>query len=359
MSLKGLIVIFAIGLSFYLGYQLGVSDSKLHSLDSIIETTSRSFDELRSENLAQSSDNSIQQSNTLQQLNRGLAGYDDQTSSVLRSENEQATNIDNDIVGLFSELISLHQTSTDYKLYGSKIDEIRQRLIDNPTDIAIISEHFETLATDSNESYVIVSILQGLPDKQGVTALTQLALQSLDYSNEKGNQQFLEIVGRTGLTNESITNGLKNIALYGELSEQRLYALDMLMPFQLTQNENQAVLAQLSQMQLNNQDQGKANYLFGQTLRFSDSQSRTELALNTLQDDSIDINRQSIVLDFIELGQIEKSQATKETLFALARSQGHPLQENAIKVLVSSFDINQEEYQELLTFDGIELPVLR
>ncbi|GBL02779.1 hypothetical protein KUL10_00520 [Glaciecola sp. KUL10] len=346
-------VVIALCLSFYLGYKLGVSDSKPRLSTNTISTSNSDTHE-SALGITQTHEVAT---DALDTPANALETNALEVDELIETQNN--TNISNDIVDLFSELISLQHSSSDYRLYGSKIDEIRQRLIDNPTDIAIISEHFETLATDSNESYVIVSILQGLPDKQGVNALTQLALQSLDYSNEKGNQQFLEIVGRTGLTNESITNGLKNIALYGELSEQRLYALDMLMPFQLTQNENQAVLAQLSQMQLSNEDQGKANYLFGQTLRFSDSQSRTELALNTLQDDSIDINRQSIVLDFIELGQIEKSQATKETLFALARSQGHPLQENAIKVLVSSFDINQEEYQELLTFDGIELPVLR
>ena len=359
MSLKGLVVIFAIGLSFYLGYQLGISDSKLHSFDSVIETTSGSHGELSPENLALSPDKSIQQSSASQQLNQGLGEYDGQTNSAFSSDNEQVINIDNDIVGLFSELISLQQTSTDYKLYGSKIDEIRKRLINNPTEIAIISEHFETLETDSNESYLIVSILQGLPNQQGIEALTSLAVQSLDYSTEKGNQQFLEIVGRTGLSNESITEGLKNIALYGELDSQRLYALDMLMPFQLSQNENQTVREQLTQMQLDTDDQAQANYLFGQTLRFSDSQSRTELALNTLKDDNTDLQRKSIILDFIELGQIDKTQSTKETLLTLAKTKGHPLQQNAVKVLVGSFDINQQEYQELLEFDGVELPVLR
>lgn len=353
MYSRVLFIIIALFLSFFLGYQLGVSENQLQTLKSQIAIWGAIRNEdsvgitLQPERVIDTSAESLQANDA--------SKFDDDDLSTT----QENISISNDIVDLFSQLFSLQHAGSDYKLYGRKIDEIRQRLSNNPTEIAIISEHFETLQMDSNESYLIVSILQGLPNKQGLEALTQLAVQSLDYSNEKGYQQFLEIVGRTGLTNEAITSGLKNIALYGEISEQRLNALDMLMPFQLTQSENQAVLEQLSQMQLNTEDQGQANFLFGQTLRFSDSKRRTELALNTLKDESSDIHRKSIILDFIELGQIDKSLATKETLFEIARSQGHPLQQNAVKVLVSSFDISQQDYQELLAFDEVELPILR
>jgi|GEM_PF-2123809 len=349
----GLLIAFAGG--FFVGQHFKTNDDLIITVSSAapqsgsINTVDDSAQ--NSENRVNNSTNTNTPSVDTRSMNNELS--DKKVDADVGDENPILPAQDGDVVALFEQLIALQSSTTDYKEYGKKIDQIRLLLSNSDTEIALISEYFETLPADSTESYLIVSVLQGLADEKGKEALVQIAQKARANGDKLGTTQFLEIVGRTGIVTTEITRSLKEIALFDDEMQQSLYALDMLMPFQLSRFENQQVLTRLQEMNTDVEDQGYKNYLFNQIIRFSDSEQRSQLAFARLNDQSSSIENKSIVMDYIEQGQIDRTPETRELLMQIAQEQNNPLQIKSIRVLMSSFNLSQNEYQQLVEDQGI------
>lgn len=352
MTFRLAVVCGCIGISFYLGYHLGLSEimtssPALHD-DFLVKEGDKTTDSYQKQ-LAILHKNDLSMAvlpkGATQQLEGDKPLSDKDTAGIQQTFDSQI--IANDFEALFDSLSELRTNSDDYTLYAKKIDEVISLLTDSPAETALLAEYYESLPSDSDESYLIVSILQSLPENQGRQALTELAERTLNNASGQGTQQFLDLVGRTGIVNEQITEGLKQIALFSEQHNQGLDALDMLMPYQLSASENQQVLTRLEEMQASLENGKPDQYLFSQTIRFSSRQQRTVLAQQVLSDSNADIAKQAAILNYIEIGQIPSTPQAKELLFKLTQNETSKLRQRALTVLVSNFDISQEEYRTL------------
>lgn len=255
-----------------------------------------------------------------------------------------------DIISMFNQLIELSEPKTDedMRLFSQAIDLFRGALANSPTQVAIIAEYLQTLTFGSKEFHYITSILQGLPEQKGLVAIENLALQLSQRSDSASIQQFLHLVSnvQNSADNPEILDSLVNIAIYStEPTGTKLEALDMVMPFQISEVERQQILSGLTSM-LEQSDTAEKSALLNHKMRFSDSQQRQEIAMSLISNDN-DLELRYTVIDGLHSGNVPRSAALKEQLFSIAADQNDPLQQQAKHALMYSFDINNQEYQRL------------
>ena len=254
--------------------------------------------------------------------------------------------VDNgDIIALFNDFLTYSTSNSDYKEYGKKIDDIRNILISSSADLALLLEYFEQVPIDSQASYMLVSIIMGLPQELSKPAMQRVMENALLKEGPENATNFLELVARTGVKSPSITSSLKDIAIFSEKDEETLRALDMLMPYELSNVENQQVRERLLAA-INNSTNPDNPYYFSQLLRFSNTAQREQLALDAFHNES-NTEMQSIIMDSIQAGTLDRSAALREILFSIAKQDQNELQHQAIYTLLYRFDLSQNEYNDI------------
>ncbi|MFT5542655.1 MAG: hypothetical protein ACI97K_002004 [Glaciecola sp.] len=275
---------------------------------------------------------------------------EDANSRTADLEQEQT---EKDIITLFSEFATYAASGSDYSEYGMKLDDIRDVLIASSSDLAVLLEYLQQLPIDSQENYLLVSIIMGLP--QEISQPAMLSVMDVTLLNDDPNNatNFLELAARTGLKSPNIITSLKDIAIFSENNDQTLRALDMLMPYELSSIENQQIRDRLLRAAQNSKTEDKPHY-FSQLLRFSNSAQRQQLALDAFNQTEANKGIQSIIMDSIQAGTLDRSSDLKEVLYSIAKQQENDLQQQAIYTLLYRFDLTQEEYKDLSEGKNIE-----
>jgi hypothetical protein len=254
--------------------------------------------------------------------------------------------VDNgDIIALFNDFLTYSTSNSDYKEYGKKIDNIRKILMSSSADLALLLDYFEQVPIDSQASYMLVSIIMGLPQELSKPAMQRVMENALLKEGPANATNFLELVARTGVKSPSITSSLKDIAIFSEKDEETLRALDMLMPYELSNVENQQVRDRLLST-INDNTNPDNPYYFSQLLRFSNTAQREQLALDAFHNAS-NTEMQSIIMDSIQAGTLDRSAALREILFDVAKQDQNELQHQAIYTLLHRFDLSQDEYNDI------------
>ncbi|AEP30059.1 hypothetical protein [Brumicola nitratireducens] len=299
-----------------------------HTTDSSLTTTTSAFNTKKS---------------NAEQRASAPAPTDKSEGSIV---SEEPLLVDNgDIIALFNDFLTYSTSNSDYKEYGKKIDDIRNILISSSADLALLLEYFEQVPIDSQASYMLVSIIMGLPQELSKPAMQRVMENALLKEGPENATNFLELVARTGVKSPSITSSLKDIAIFSEKDEETLRALDMLMPYELSNVENQQVRERLLAA-INNSTNPDNPYYFSQLLRFSNTAQREQLALDAFHDES-NTEMQSIIMDSIQAGTLDRSAALREILFSIAKQDQNELQHQAIYTLLYRFDLSQNEYNDI------------
>ncbi|MBF7072737.1 hypothetical protein ISG33_04900 [Glaciecola sp. MH2013] len=259
-----------------------------------------------------------------------------------------------DVVSLFNNLVEYSRNNDDYSLYGQKIDSIRQLLINDDAALAGLMLHFQQLAMDSQESYLLVSIIMGLPKEKSQNTLLQLAEDTLLSNSPQNETNFIELIARTGIYAPTLTESVIDIALYTENDKATLRALDILMPHDLSDSEQAQIKAKLVSS-IPNQTKEQQAYQFSQLLRFSNRTERQELINAEFTKSEANYALQSSLMDAVHSGVIDRSDDLKQHLSSIARQNDHPLREQATYTLIYRFHLSQSEYQEIIQGQELEL----
>ncbi|WP_395343682.1 hypothetical protein PN836_003915 [Ningiella sp. W23] len=359
-----LLVAALIGLAFFLGYRFGFSEAKLeHSLTSLALSQHKNQDASAgdtqlpfthpwlaapsSDELAKSPPSNVDTNND--QSEPQLDDVNDDMDAVFEFDEYQWQNT-NDIVAMFNELMTQAEPTTDegYALFSQMIDQFRTALADSPEQLNTLLTYMMTLEFESRDFHYITSIVQGLTDGVGQTAMQNTALQLAQRSDQASQQQFLHLVSSTYQSSDDpeILNALVGLALYSDADTYtKLHALDLVMPFQVNNTERQQILSGLNTMLDEAPSEGKSAIL-SNVLRFSSSQQRENLA-RTMISRNNDIDVRYSILDNIHTGVIPKSADLKNELMNIAVNTDDPMQEQAKHALMYVFDISNEEYQRI------------
>lgn len=261
--------------------------------------------------------------------------------------NNDSIILDNrDIIALFNDFLTYSTSNSDYQEYGKKIDNIRKVLISSSTELALLLELFEQVPIDSQASYMLISIIMGLPQEVSKPAMQRVMENALLKKDPGNSINFLELVARTGIKSPTITSSLKDIAIFSEKNEETLKALDMLMPYELSNAENQQVRERLKTA-IDNSESVDSPYYFSQLLRFSSATQRQQLAIDTFNKTDANNSMQSIIMESIQAGTLDRSSELREALFTIAKQEQNELQHQAIYTLLYRFDLSQDEYEEI------------
>lgn len=273
--------------------------------------------------------------------------------------NNMTTIVDNgDIIAMFNDFVTYSTSNSEYKEYGKKIDDIRKILVSSDSELALLLEYFDQVPIDSQASYMLVSIIMGLPQELGEPAMQRVMENALQKADPANLTNFLELVARTGIKSSSITMSLKDIAIFSGKDDEALRALDMLMPYELSYVENQQVTDRLKAA-IDSSEKADSPYYFSQLLRFSNSTQREQLALDIFNATDANNSMQSIVMDSIQAGTLNRSTALKDALFNIAKQDQSELQQQAIYTLLYRFDLSQDEYNNISRGQNLDIENIR
>ena len=290
-------------------------------------------------------------SNTL--TNDGNSSYAPSSLSDKR-ELDRNFNPEDNIIEAFEALMSFAQDNGNYGLYGEKMDVLREVLINDGAALTEMLTYFQELPMESQENYMLLSIMMGLPEAVGQPAIEQILQNALLNESENSERDFLDLVARTGVNTASVTGSVIDIALYGESDETTLRALDVIMPFDLNSAQAEQVRARLQQSVEGNDSEQQA-YYFSQLLRFSTQQEREQLVVEEFTKGTPNIAIQSNLMNAVHTGVLDRSDELKQHLTAIAKQEEHPLRQQASYTLLYRFDLNQAEYQDIIRGQDLDL----
>jgi len=230
------------------------------------------------------------------------------------------------------------------------MDKLRQSLKDSPENLQILLDHFVALPLDSKQAYYITSLLQSGPIANRESVLNQLVQRLSFEGTPTSNEKLLQLVSNIGFEAQQteVVDAVMNIALYTEASDpNKLFALDLLMPYQLNTLEKQKVVDELRYALLNTEQKDKS-YFVESIMRYSDANDRQNLANEFLQIEN-DFSARVAVISSVHSGILSPNDNLKSELFNIALNNNDPLQKHARNALLYAFDINNSEYQMLQT----------
>jgi hypothetical protein len=341
-------------ITFVAGYLAG-SNTKLTSILSIVKPektqTAKSFyPTLNTLTAAQTTSTPVEQKDSV---------LDIPSATDTNTFNNDAIIVDNgDIVALFNNFVIYSTSNSDYKEYGKKIDDIRKILISSGSELALLLEYFDQVPIDSQASYMLVSIIMGLPQELSKPAMQRVMENALLKADPANLTNFLELVARTGIKSSSITMSLKDIAIFSGKDDEVLRALDMLMPYELSNTENEQVTERLKAA-IDSSEKADSPYYFSQLLRFSNSTQREQLALDVFNATDANNSMQSIIMDSIQAGTLDRSPALKDALFNIAKQDQSELQQQALYTLLYRFDLSQDEYNDISRGQNLNIENIR
>ncbi len=347
----------AVPVAFILGYQQG----KSRALNQILDTTSVSVD-----NNGATSHIGHQQTDTLveniqkaaQKHQHTTSEPDNKVVTTQTEKQEQTSKLpaqDADVMELLSFLLTISASNDpdDMELFSPALNLLKQSVKDNPENIQVLLDYFLMADADSRAPYYITSVLQGsnIPDKNFI--LNNL-IQSLSIQGtQNANTKMLHLVASTGAHHDNplVIQNIKNIAIYdNEINDNRLYALDLLMPFQLKEEEKFKVVNDFkSALETVNSEQ--KSYWIENIIRFSPKQERNQLASTYLESNN-DFSTRVAILSTLHNGSVKPDGELKQQLFQIAQDPNDPLTRHAKDALLYVFDISNEEYQLLESGGG-------
>ena len=361
-----LVIGFIIIAAFTLGYQLGISNtlaslssntytlaqhSEHNQTNSVNSTnTGKNLHELApNESTALSNrtalSNDIDASaSTIDTSEAALSSLILKTSSGLLMNKESSTK---DMLAFLND-ISKSTTSADINLYGPAMDLIQQAINDNPNRMDELVEYFVEADASSRSTFYITSLIQGSDLSNKTEIINDLITRLSDLGDDLSNSKLLNLVSNTGAhyDNQEVTNSIKNIALYSQNQDNnRMYALDLLKPFQLSNQEKEVLVSNFT-VELEQGDNIEKAALLENIIRFSDIQKRPQIAANYLSD-AHELQTRVAVLSAVHRGTVSKTNALKQQLFNIAEDGNDPLNSHAKDTLIYAFEINNEEYIRL------------
>lgn len=266
--------------------------------------------------------------------------------TVSKLHNDSIIVNNRDIIALFNDFLTYSTSNSDYQEYGKKIDDIRKVLISSSTELALLLELFEQVPIESQANYMLISIIMGLPQEISKPAMQRVMENALHKKDLGNSTNFLELVARTGIKSPSITSSLKDIAIFSQRDVETVKALDMLMPYELSNAENQQVRERLKTAMDSIEIEDRQTY-FSQLLRFSSAAQRQQLAIDTFNETDPNNSMQSIIMDSLQAGTLARSAELKEALYNIAKQDQNELQHQAIYTLLYRFDLSQDEYEDI------------
>ncbi len=356
--MKTKVVISSVSLScitFILGYQLGTSTA----LDALlVDTNIPNINTQNNQPISANKQKDIQSKIEIAENNNNpsLAINDASESETQEETKASHKNLGPD-ASVFEILDFLLKISTsdkqeDMELFSPTLSRLKQAVKDDPQNMQVLLDYFLQAETDSRAPYYITSILQGadIPDKDFI--INNLVQSLSSQGTENANNKLLHLVASTGAhhDNPDIALSLKNIAIYGtEINENKLYALDLLMPFQLKDEEKTKVVNDFTAA-LDTATSEEKSYWVENIIRFSPKQERTALASNFLSNNN-DFATRVAILSTLHNGSIRPNDELKQQLFDIAQNANDPLTRHAKDALLYVFEINNDEYQ-ILKSDG-------
>lgn len=248
----------------------------------------------------------------------------------------------------FLLLLGLNENADDIDQFGPTLDLLRKAVVENPDNMQILVDYFVDSDETSLAPYYITSVLQGsgIQDKNLIinNMVSRLAAQGTQNANKK----LLHLVSSTGAhhDNEQIIDALKNIALYSQANDNnRTYALDLLMPYQLSKDEKSKVVNELS-FALVQAPSEEISYMVENIIRFSEQENRTNLATNFLADTN-DFSTRVAILSTMHNGSVKPNESLKAKLFEIAQNPNDPLSKHAKDTLMYVFELDNIEYKRL------------
>jgi hypothetical protein len=341
-------------ITFVAGYLAG-SNTKLTSILSIIKPENAET----TKTLCTSSNALTAAQTTSKPVEQKELELDTPSGTDTTTLNNTEIIVDNgDIIALFNNFVTYSTSNSDYKEYGKKIDDIRNILVSSGSELALILEYFDQVPIHSQASYMLVSIIMGLPQELSKPAMQRVMENALLKADPANLTTFLELVARTGIKSSSITVSLKDIAIFSGKDDEALRALDMLMPYELSNAENQQVTERLKAA-IDSSEKADSPYYFSQLLRFSNSTQREQLALDIFNATDANNSMQSIIMDSIQAGTLDRSPALKDALFNIAKQEQSELQQQAIYTLLYRFDLSQDEYNDISRGQNLNIENIR
>ena len=178
--------------------------------------------------------------------------------------------------------------------------------------------------------------------------MNNLVQRLANIGSSQANEKMLQLISNTGLANKQpeVIEAVTNVALYSDSSDpNKLFALDLLMPYQLDISQKQKVVDDL-RFALDNSSDDDKSYLVESMMRYSDKPQRQQLASTFLQAET-DFATRVATLSSFHSGVLHANDALKAQLFSIALSNTDPLKEHAKHALMYAFEINNDEYQQL------------
>lgn len=347
----------SIPVAFALGYQQG----KTSALNQILNSPSLEDDVNEAYTKTTDQDN-IELSKQIQKAKLSkesetskLDETAEPTSQEEQGDTSRLPSQDADIIELLTFLLTISASNTpeDMDLFSPALNLLKQSVKENPQNLQVLLDYFLQADSDSRAPYYITSILQGanIPDKEFI--LNNLVQSLSAQGTASAKTKMLHLVASTGAhhDNQLITQSLKNIAIYeDEINENRLYALDLLMPFQLKEEEKFKVVNDFKSA-LDTANSEEKSYWIENIIRFSPKQERNQLASSYLQSNN-DFSTRVAILSTLHNGSVKPDSELKQQLFQIAQDSNDPLTRHAKDALLYVFEINNEEYQILKNGGG-------
>lgn len=248
----------------------------------------------------------------------------------------------------FLLLIGMSENVDNVKQFGPTLDALQKAVSEDADSMQILIDYFVDSDAASQAPYYFTSVFQGanIEDKSLIikNMVNRLSVQGTSNANKK----LLHLVSNTGAhhDNDQIIDTLKNIALYSQSDDSnRTYALDLLMPYQLSNDEKSKVVNDLT-FALEQAPSEEVSFMVENIIRFSDKTKRIALASNYLADTN-GFSTRVAILSTLHNGSIKPNDTLKATLFDIARNPNDPLSKHAKDTLMYVFEIDNNEYIRL------------
>ena len=248
----------------------------------------------------------------------------------------------------FLAIINASDNEDDIKKFGPAFTQLHAAVKNNIDNFQILIDYYADATFTAKTPFYLTSALHSAEIADKDILLNDLVLRLSTQGTSEGDRRLLHLVSSSNMQSESeqIINSIKSIALYSEVgSANRTFALDLLMPYHLNENEKNKVVTDLS-YSLNQSGESEVSYIIENIIRFSEKSQRVELAKNYL-DQTNNFATRIAILSTLHTGAIKPDDTLKEALFRIAENPTDPLSNHARDALLYVFEINNAQYQRL------------
>ncbi len=337
-------------LAFAAGYYLGADHTRARLERTFIASMEPQIRETSAENVNDLGHPTLQTTPKIGQQEPSLDYSRNQQQTTTLISNAPVYSKDSSVTDLMTYLLEISASNEpgDMEKFGPTMDLLQEAIKQDPAKIELLMDYFLEADSDSRAPYYITNLLQGadIPDRDFI--LRNLVNRLSAIGSVDANTKLLHLVASTGVhyDNDLIINTVKNIALYGQRQDSnRVYALDLLMPFQLNEIERNKIVSDFTYA-LDDAPSDEKSFMIENIIRFSNKSQRGDLALDYLSDTN-DFATRVAILSTLHNGSVSPNDTLKNQLFKIAQNQSDPLSEHAKNALLYVFEIDNAEYKQL------------